>query len=588
MKKIIAVIICFMSMSASSYAGVLDDWVSHKVDPMLIFRSLSGGFFWTAKQACLDSMPEPYVSSGNVTITYSEPEPAVVSNAGLGCYYQVDHSNGFSHRTFYQGWISVARACEKPWVLTDDNMCTKSKYGLSCPKEGNPIDPSVGVKVQMELDIGDVRGRGLQVIRRYVSRQLTNKEGMFGDGWYLAGFEKSLHVIQEGANSYILAIRSPNVTKLFSKDVDIWNSLVSTSDRIEEIENTTDRGEVWRYYDVSHHTVEYYDGNGVLNSITYPDGHVISLIYSDENTPVEIAPEGGLIIKIIDSSINKEVSFLYDAASRVSKVIDSNGQEFIYAYQERYSVARSKIVSLLASVSYPGGSLRRYHYERAKSPLPSIPDSPISSEYINSLADYNGFYPTAESEILHQSRPRVRMFDGFTDIPLTGITSEDGLRFATWEYDLSGRAILSEHADGSEQVVLTYNPDGTTTVTDAAGAQRTYHFTVQQGQMKVDHIEGDRCTTCSDGDIQAYTYDSNGFVASKTDWNGNTTTYTRDSQGRELTRSEASATPQVRTTTTTWDTTLNKPLTVTEPDRLTEYTYDTEGRLLNMRQSFLQ
>jgi YD repeat-containing protein len=162
------------------------------------------------------------------------------------------------------------------------------------------------------------------------------------------------------------------------------------------------------------------------------------------------------------------------------------------------------------------------------------------------------------------------------------------LRFATWEYDLSGRAILSEHADGSEQVVLTYNPNGTTTVIDAAGAERIYHFTVQQGQKKVDHIEGDRCTTCGSGDIQAYTYDSNGFVASKTDWNGNTTTYTRDDQGRELTRTEASGTPQARTITTTWDTTLNKPLTVTEPDRLTEYTYDTEGRLLNRRQSFLQ
>jgi YD repeat-containing protein len=106
--------------------------------------------------------------------------------------------------------------------------------------------------------------------------------------------------------------------------------------------------------------------------------------------------------------------------------------------------------------------------------------------------------------------------------------------------------------------------------------------------MKVDHVEGDRCTTCSGGDIQAYTYDSNGFIASKTDWNGNTMTYTRDDQGRELSRTEAPGTPQARTVTTTWDTTLNKPLVITEPERVTEYTYDAEGRLLNRQQSNIQ
>jgi YD repeat-containing protein len=167
---------------------------------------------------------------------------------------------------------------------------------------------------------------------------------------------------------------------------------------------------------------------------------------------------------------------------------------------------------------------------------------------------------------------------------LTGVTDENNNRFATWQNDEEGRAIVSEHLSGAERVEFVYNSDGTTTVTDAAGAERIYHFTVQQGQMKVDHIEGDRCVTCSGGDIQAYTYDSNGFVASKTDWNGNTTTYARDAQGRELSRTEASGTPQARTITTTWDTTLNKPLTVTEPHQLIEYIYDTEGNLLSRQQ----
>jgi uncharacterized protein RhaS with RHS repeats len=65
-------------------------------------------------------------------------------------------------------------------------------------------------------------------------------------------------------------------------------------------------------------------------------------------------------------------------------------------------------------------------------------------------------------------------------------------------------------------------------------------------------------------------------------------TYTRDDQGRELSRTEAPGTPQARTVTTTWDTTLNKPLVITEPERVTEYTYDAEGRLLIRQQSNIQ
>lgn len=133
-------------------------------------------------------------------------------------------------------------------------------------------------------------------------------------------------------------------------------------------------------------------------------------------------------------------------------------------------------------------------------------------------------------------------------------------------------------------MAFAYNADGTTTVTDAAGAERTYHFAVIQGDLKVTQIDGDRCTTCANGGIQAYTYDSNGFVASQTDWNGQVTTFTRDAQGRELSRIEAAGTPEARTVTTTWDTTLNKPLVVTEPERITAYTYDANGRLLTRQQ----
>ena len=72
----------------------------------------------------------------------------------------------------------------------------------------------------------------------------------------------------------------------------------------------------------------------------------------------------------------------------------------------------------------------------------------------------------------------------------------------------------------------------------------------------------------------AFTYDSNGFVASKTDWNGNVTNYMHDTRGNETQRIEAYGTALARTITTTWHATFNLPLTITEPARTTTFTYD--------------
>jgi YD repeat-containing protein len=273
--------------------------------------------------------------------------------------------------------------------------------------------------------------------------------------------------------------------------------------------------------------------------------------YTTSAGNIEFYNDKGVLIRT-QNEFGQTVSFDYDENGRISTATDSAGNMLSYHFNDSGRIAT--IVTpdgdlvygydtegRLITVSYPDNRTRQYHYEDTSFPY-----------------------------------------------HLTGITDENGDRYATWAYDDEGRAILSEHAGSAERVEFAYNSDGTTTVTDAAGAERIYHFTVQQGQMKVDHIEGDRCATCSGGDIQAYTYDSDGFVASKTDWNGNTTTYTRDNQGRELTRTEASGTPQARTITTTWDTTLNKPLTVTEADKRTVYTYDTEGRLLSRQQSPIQ
>lgn len=165
---------------------------------------------------------------------------------------------------------------------------------------------------------------------------------------------------------------------------------------------------------------------------------------------------------------------------------------------------------------------------------------------------------------------------------LTGITDEGGNRFATWQYDNMGRAISSEHAEGREKTLIDYSQlwSRIVEVTNPLGKKNKYHFSVIAGAKRVTQVEGQASDNCAAAN-KAYTYYPNGTLQSKTDWSGNSTTYVRDSFGRETARTEAAGTPQARTITTEYHATLNKPVRVIEPGLTVEMTYDTEGRLLS-------
>ncbi len=170
---------------------------------------------------------------------------------------------------------------------------------------------------------------------------------------------------------------------------------------------------------------------------------------------------------------------------------------------------------------------------------------------------------------------------------LIGITDANGDRFATWAYDAEGRAISSEYFGGAEKVTVDYaylnDPsDPRAVATNALGKQTTYHFTTIYGVRKVIQVEGHPSPNCAAAN-KNYTYDTNGFVASKTDWKGNTTTYVRNSKGQELSLTEATGTPQARTITTEWHPTFNLRTKVTEPDRETTYIYDANGNMVGQQ-----
>jgi RHS repeat-associated protein len=275
-------------------------------------------------------------------------------------------------------------------------------------------------------------------------------------------------------------------------------------------------GSDWIFTD-SEDAKETYDSSGKLISITYRNGQTETLVYT--LTAAQGGDDDLSTLDEVTGPFGHSLSFSYDASGRLRTITSADG-EITYLYDN----------DKLDTVRYADLSECRYLYEDA-------------------------------------------------DLPahLTGIIDENGDRFATWAYDDAGRAILSEHAGGKEQVQFGYNLNGTTTLNMGSGAVRTYAFSTQQGERRVSSVSGDICSTCPGGQIASRTYDSIGFLDEATDWNGNITKTARNSRGLTETLTEAYGSTEQRVTTITWHSTFRLPTEVSVPNHDIEYVYDPDG-----------
>jgi RHS repeat-associated protein len=257
--------------------------------------------------------------------------------------------------------------------------------------------------------------------------------------------------------------------------------------------------------------------------------------YSMNGHLMSIATRSGLVTTLdYDSSgqlttvtgpFGHSLTFAYDANRRLTQMTAPGGKTYAYAHDTNGN---------LTSVTYPDNSKRQYVYE-------------------------NSTYPNA----------------------LTGVIDENAGRFASWNYDSAGRAVSSQHAGGADLTTVSYNDsDGSRVVTNALGQQHLYEFSTIFGVPKV--VEIDRLSTATtSAATRRFTYDSNGFLASETDWNGNLTTYVNNSQGEPTNIVEASGTAQARSTTITYHASYHLPLTIVASSLTTTYAYDSDGNLIS-------
>ncbi len=428
-----------------------------------------------------------------------------------------------------------------PDVVASNKECIpvdpKNFGSCTAPQTPNPINIGIGNQYQGELDYSGNGFHPLKLFRVYNSRAAY--PGRFGYNWRI----QAQSAVISAAYGTAQVNGADNRALKFYWYNNQWVTDADITEKLTQLPSSTG----WTML-TPDGDLETYDAKGKRISIALRNKLVQTVIYSDgtnganggyivddAGNPTSIILPNDLMIRVSDS-VGRSLRFGYNQLLQIAKVTDPAGGDYRYAYDTNNN---------LTSVIYPDGSVRQYHYE--------------NTTFKNAL---------------------------------TGITDERGVRQATYNYDSNGKAVGELMAGGVGSYGLIYGGSNTW-VTDPLGTQRVYAFQTILGVVKntgVSQPGGSGCGPAS----EAVTYDANGNVSSRSDFNGKRTTYSYDlARNLETRRTEGlsssgAALPETRTITTSWHATWRLPVQVNEyagasatgnPLRRTSTAYDDRGNI---------
>ncbi|MFK2931885.1 hypothetical protein [Dyella agri] len=273
----------------------------------------------------------------------------------------------------------------------------------------------------------------------------------------------------------------------------------------------------------------YTTGNGGQESYNSA-GQLIALITRGGLTQTLAYNSSGTLASVTDPE-GRSLIFSYDTSGRIATMQASDGLSYSFAYDANNN---------LKTITYPDSSVLTLVYGE-------------NSAGINDL---------------------------------TGVIDESGNRVDTTQYDANDRATSASGPGGIGQTSLVYDilsvGELIEYVTDPLGKLEKSSTEYLLGTVRpLTVIES--CTGCTTVSKQ-YSYDSHGYLASSTDFNGNVTKTTYDANGLLDQQIDASGTPNQRTTNTTWNSTLRVPLTRTVLDAnnttvsSTQWVYNAAGQ----------
>jgi len=393
--------------------------------------------------------------------------------------------------------------------------------GSGCPgscKVGNPVDVGTGNKFEQVTDYETAGQNKLSFTRYYNSRGNigpTTLAATLGKNWR-STYDRYLRIV---STSSISIERADGQILSFTLNGGSW-----TGDSDIDLK-LTQAGSIWTLKD-NNDTVETYSTvsttEAKLTSITARNGFAQTLQYNSSGQ-----------LQSVTDSFNRNLNFT-----------DQNG--------------------LLRSVSTPDGLVLTYGYT----------SSGVTTGVLDRLASVS--YSTSP-----QTSQTYLYENGSLPFALTGITDENGNRYATWVYDAASRATSSQLGTGADLTKVLYDDStGNRTVTNALGVSEIYKFTTLQGVPKVTEIDRQATSTTSAA-TRFFTYDTNGYTASQTDWNGNKTSYINDVHGQPTTITEPT-----RATAISYDPTfIHLPHQIVTAGLTTTFGYDGSGNLITRNET---
>ena len=218
--------------------------------------------------------------------------------------------------------------------------------------------------------------------KRFYNSHLDVMSGSLGAKWRHSYDSRVIEI----TSTQVVVVRPDGKDVTFNKPSGTWVALPSVVDRLEK----TSTG--WKYTDESD-SVETYDSSGVLTSITNRFGLTTQLAYT-----------AGQLTSITDP-FGRALTLTY-LNGRIDTLTDPAGGLYKYEYTaDTFELGTTN----LTKVTYPGSDARTYQY---------------GAGFNDSVARTYSAFPNA----------------------LTGILDENNNPFATWKYDVSGRAVESFHA----------------------------------------------------------------------------------------------------------------------------------------------
>jgi YD repeat-containing protein len=414
-----------------------------------------------------------------------------------------------------------------------------------CPATGNPIGIGTGTKLHREVLVqGKSHGLGLDLFYNsdigfdpYTAQWLKN-DNPSASAWRHT-YERAIRVsgVQGGlVGAYV--IRETGRLLSFASTAGSWIGDADIADTLTELKDGSGVRIGWTYKVSADGSQESYDAAGRLIAVTQVNGSHQTLAY---DLPTADGGDGNpYTLDTVTDDVGRQLHFTHDASGRLATAKDSAGSVFTLGYDAQ---------SNLVSVAHTDGSSRTYQYNE----------------------------PT---------------YTGGARLPnaLTGITDENGVRYATYVYNSSGQAIKEWHAGDVDKNQLTYNGISTV-VTDPLGTQRTYNFTTILGVVKSTGQSQPGGSGCGPSS-SVMTYDTNGNVTSRTDFANHKTCYAYDlARNLETERVEGLASSSVcatvlttppaptaanpvRTISTIWHPDWRLEVKRAEPKKLTTWVYN--------------